>query len=167
MQSFQYGTTTIDYSVEYKKGKKDVTLSVCLAEGVKLVAPEGIDSEKLEGILYKKAPWILKKQNELDEVVAPPPPKEYISGEKFAYLGRHYRLKVHRSGQLTKTTLAFKNGRFWAEVPAPMPQAEAKLIAIIIKHTTFIYSSSSIFIFIPPIFFITLFNTINKNSFFL
>jgi predicted metal-dependent hydrolase len=126
MHSFQYGMTTIEYSIEYKKGKSDVTLSVCLAEGVKLVAPEDIDSEKLEGILYKKAPWILKKKNELDEIAAITPPKEYVSGEKFAYLGRHYRLKVHKNEQVIKPTLAFKNGRFWAEVPTDMPQSEIR-----------------------------------------
>jgi hypothetical protein len=53
MQSFQYGNTTINYSVHYIKGKKDVSLSVCLSEGVKLVVPHGIDSDKLEGILHK------------------------------------------------------------------------------------------------------------------
>ncbi|TCN18948.1 hypothetical protein EV146_11835 [Mesobacillus foraminis] len=32
MQSFKYGNTIIDYSVEYIKGKKDVLLSVCLTD---------------------------------------------------------------------------------------------------------------------------------------
>jgi predicted metal-dependent hydrolase len=120
MHSFQYGNTTIDYSVDYIKGKKDVSLSVCLTEGVKLVVPHGIDSDKLEGILYKKAPWILKKKNELNEVAAPPPPKEYVSGEKFAYLGRHYRLKVHKNETTINPTLSFKQGRFIAEIPTNM-----------------------------------------------
>ncbi|MGF6950099.1 putative metal-dependent hydrolase [Neobacillus sp. B4I6] len=85
MQSFQYGKTKIDYSVEYIKGKKDVSLSVCLSEGVKLVAPEGFDTGRLETILYKKAPWILKKKSELDEVADAPLPKEFVSGEKLLF----------------------------------------------------------------------------------
>jgi predicted metal-dependent hydrolase len=126
MYSFRYGTTTIDYSVEYIKGKKDVSLSVCLSEGVKLIAPEGIDSRQLETILYKKAPWILKKKNALDEVVISPSSKEYVSGEKYAYLGRNYRLKVNKNDQLTKPLLVFKNGRFLAEVPDNMMPAEIR-----------------------------------------
>ena len=123
MQSYRYGTTTIDYSVEYIKDKKDVSISVCIAEGVKLVAPEGLDYEKIQSIIHKKAPWILKKKYELEEVADAPPPKEFISGEKFPYLGRHYRLKVHRS-DIKKPTLQFKHGRFIAEIPQNLPEAE-------------------------------------------
>lgn len=124
MNSFQYGNTTIGYSVDYIKGKKDVSLSVCITEGVKIVVPHGLDSRKIEEILHKKAPWILKKKNELEEVVAAPQPKEYVSGEKFAYLGRHYRLKVHKSETLNNPTLNFKQGRFIAEIPIYMPDDE-------------------------------------------
>jgi predicted metal-dependent hydrolase len=135
MRSFQYGTTTIDYSVEYIKGKKDVSLSVCLTEGVKLVVPKGMDSVKLEKILHKKAPWILKKKYELDEVSAAPPPKEYVSGEKFAYLGRHYRLKVYKSESLNSPTLNFYQGRFIVEIPSNMSDDEkSKKLSNLFKH---------------------------------
>jgi predicted metal-dependent hydrolase len=124
MHSFQYGKTTIDYSIAYKKGKKDVSLSVCLTQGVQLIAPEGIDTEKLNTILYKKAPWILRKKYELEEVADLPSPKEYVSGEKFAYLGRHYRLKVHKSDKLKKPVLNFKQGRFISEIPDNINEVE-------------------------------------------
>lgn len=118
MQSFKYGTTTIHYSVEYTKEKKDISLSVCLNEGVKLIVPEGFEIEKLQTILHKKAPWIIKKKNELAEVLPPAFPKEYVSGEKFPYLGRHYRLKVHKHETIQDSILTFKHGRFIAEIPA-------------------------------------------------
>ncbi|MFZ7942771.1 hypothetical protein [Neobacillus sp. 19] len=41
MLSYRFGNTTIDYTVQYIKGKKDVSLSVCLKEGVKLIAQKG------------------------------------------------------------------------------------------------------------------------------
>lgn len=124
MHSFQYGTTTINYSVAYKKDKKDVSLSVCLNDGVQLVAPEGLNHEKLQDILHKKAPWILKKKYELEEISAVPAPKEYVSGEKFAYLGRNYRLKVHKMDNMKSPTLTFKQGRFIAEIPLTMTENE-------------------------------------------
>ncbi|WML26279.1 SprT family zinc-dependent metalloprotease [Neobacillus sp. OS1-33] len=124
MQNFKYGTTTIDFSIEYKKDKKDVSLSVCLNEGVKLVAPEGIDFDKIKTILHKRAPWILKKKFELEEIVDSPTPKEYISGEKFGYLGRQYTLKVYKNEHLKKPELAFKQGRFIAEIPPKMADEE-------------------------------------------
>ncbi|QGQ48761.1 M48 family metallopeptidase [Metabacillus sediminilitoris] len=49
----------------------------------------------MQTIFYKKAPSIIKRIYELEEVVVDPAsPKEIVSDEKFAYLGRHYRLKV-------------------------------------------------------------------------
>jgi predicted metal-dependent hydrolase len=117
MLSFQYGTTTIDYSIEYKKDKKDVSLSVSLYEGVIVAAPEGFELDKIKSILHKKAPWILKKKYELEEVVDSPSPKEFVSGEKFPYLGRHYRLKVNKAQHLKKSLLTYKQGRFIAEIP--------------------------------------------------
>lgn len=114
MQSFQYGTTTFNYSVEYIQDKKDVSISVCLKE---LIAPAGIDSLKLQSILYKKSPWIIKMKYELEEVLEPASPKEFLSGEKFAYLGRHYRLKVNINENIHTPTLTFKQGRFIAEIP--------------------------------------------------
>lgn len=117
MYSFQYGTSTIDYSIEYKKDKKDVSLSVCLNEGVKLVAPEGIGLETITSILHKKAHWILKKKYELEEILDPASPKEFVSGEKFPYLGRHYRLKVLKKENIHSSSLTFKQGSFIAEIP--------------------------------------------------
>ncbi|KAA9023569.1 M48 family metallopeptidase [Niallia endozanthoxylica] len=126
MHKLQYGNTTIDYSVEYIKGKKDVSLSVCLAEGVKLVAPEGIDYEKLNKILHKKAPWILKKKYELQEIADKPSSREYVSGEKFPYLGRHYRLKIHKNDDLKMPVLTFKQGRFITEIPTYLSELEKR-----------------------------------------
>ncbi|WP_316397414.1 YgjP-like metallopeptidase domain-containing protein [Metabacillus litoralis] len=97
--------------------KKDVSISVCLKEGIKLIAPAGIDSLKLQSILYKKSPWIIKKKYELEEVLEPASPKEFVSGEKFAYLGRYYRLKVNINENIHTPTLTFKQGRFIAEIP--------------------------------------------------
>jgi predicted metal-dependent hydrolase len=127
MQSFRYGTTTIDFSIEYIKDKKDVSLSVCLAEGVKVIAPEGIDLSQLDTILHKKAPWILKKKYELEEVADSPAPKEYVSGEKFAYIGRQYRLKVNKVEKLDKPNLAFKQGRFLAEIPSNITNEDKRI----------------------------------------
>lgn len=124
MFSFQYGTSTIDYSVEYKKGKKDISLSVCLNEGVKLIVPEGINSTQIEAILHKKAPWILKKKYEFDEIVDPVSPKEFVSGEKFPYLGRHYRLKVYKDEKINKPLLNYRQGRFIARIPIHMTDRE-------------------------------------------
>lgn len=125
MPNFQFGRTSIDYAINYQPNRKDVIISIEWLDGVKITAPENITQEKLQAILHKKAPWILNKWRELNEIADPPLPKEFISGEKFSYLGRQYRLKVYQkeSGQ---TTLSFHNGRFIAEIPENVPNKKWK-----------------------------------------
>lgn len=124
MPSFQYGKTTIDYAVEYKPEKRDVTISVEWLEGVKVVAPVGIEPTLLHSILYKKAPWIIDKWQALNQISDCPAPKEFVSGEKFAYLGRNYRLKVYKSEEVTRPVLMFKQGKFIATVPPHLTEEE-------------------------------------------
>lgn len=116
MPSFKFGQTTIDYTIKYKPDIKDISIAVEWLEGVTVTTPENIDEKKLVKVLYKKAPWILKKWYELNEIADIPQPKEFVSGEKFLYLGKGYRLKVNRSDSVTKTSLGFYQGRFHATV---------------------------------------------------
>lgn len=124
MEMFQYGTTTFSYSLEYVPDKKDVSISISLHEGIQLRVPHGMDKAAIETILYKKAPWIIKKKYELEEIILPANQKEFVSGEKFPYLGRQYRLKVFKKEQLLNPKLNFNQGRFIAEIPHDMTEEE-------------------------------------------
>ncbi|MGR3777363.1 M48 family metallopeptidase [Bacillus paramycoides] len=122
MPTFQYGTTAIEYDIEYAADKKDVSIIVEWMECIRLIAPTGITNKQVEEIVRKKAP-ILKEVNEITE---PPFPKEFVSGEKFAYLGRNYQLKVYREEGLQKAQLNFVRGKFIATVPYGMDEYEKK-----------------------------------------
>lgn len=124
MPRFIYGTTTIDYELAYIPDQSDITISVEWLDGVRVSAPKTIETDELHSILYKKAPWILEKWNNFNEIVNPPEPKEYVSGEKFPYLGRNYRLKVNRKSEVTKPSLQFRNGKFIAQVPTECKELE-------------------------------------------
>jgi predicted metal-dependent hydrolase len=117
MATFQYGTTTIDYILSYKANKSDITVSVDWTNGVTVVAPEHIDLTVLEQALHKKAPWILKKLYEFNEIKLLSAAKEFLSGEKFPYLGRQYRLKVTPQEKIVEGTLTFNRGLFTAITP--------------------------------------------------
>lgn len=117
MPTFQYGTTAIEYDIEYTDDKKDVSIIVEWMEGIRLIAPTSITNLQVEEIVRKKAPTILQKLKEVNEITEPPFPKEFVSGEKFAYLGRNYRLKVYKEKGLQKAQLNFVRGRFIATVP--------------------------------------------------
>jgi len=126
MPSFQCGNTTIDYFIEYRKNKKNVTITVDWVSGVKIIAPASIHPERLNRILHQKGPWILKKQHELNEIRKLSPPKEFSDGENFLYLGKNYRLKVIKRDSVPQATLKFWQGRFLATVPAHFSSRERK-----------------------------------------
>ncbi|WP_077596113.1 M48 family metallopeptidase [Oceanobacillus kimchii] len=120
MSYITYGTTTIHYC-HYKQTRKDVKISIDLVNGVEVFTPDNIDEAKLVQIIKRKAPWISQKLLELNEVNTKVQPKEFVSGEKLPYLGRHYRLKVYKE-PVPNTSFQFKQGRFIAIVPREWSQ---------------------------------------------
>lgn len=117
MPYFIYGTTTIEYDLEYSQNK-DISIVIEWQNGVKVTAPFDIDEQKLNSALHMKAPWILNKWNAFNEIADKPAPKEFVSGEKFTYIGRNYRLKVRKTDGINQVRLSFNQGRYISEVPS-------------------------------------------------
>jgi len=128
MPSIKYGTTIIEYSLEHSVKKQDVTIAVDWNSGVSVVAPVRINQEDLEAIIRKKCPWILKKLIEFREIHDPQKPLKFLSGEKIQYLGRRYKLKVHRMPADVKPELRFLNNRFVATVPSNMGANQTEIL---------------------------------------
>ncbi|MBX5437332.1 MAG: M48 family metallopeptidase [Alicyclobacillaceae bacterium] len=115
--TLHYGNSTIPYRLIPKPTAKDCTISVQWQTGVTVVVPEHMDQRKIEAVLKRKAPWILQKLAELREIRPVSTKREFISGEKFPYLGRQYRLHVLAEDNAADVSLKFQNGRFIAVVP--------------------------------------------------
>src|SRR5699024_3461131 len=81
--------------------------------------------KNIHDILSSKARWIYDKIKELGEVKNNVAPKEFVSGEKLPYLGRQYRLKVHREA-VDQSSFGFKQGRFIATVPSNWGQEKVQ-----------------------------------------
>lgn len=124
MSYIKYGNTTIYYSL-YKQERKDLRIVVDLVNGVVVYTPEKTPDDKIHALLSSKAKWIYDKIQELDEVKINVAPKEFVSGEKLPYLGRHYRLKVHREA-VNQSSFGFKQGRFIATVPSNWEQEKVQ-----------------------------------------
>ncbi len=93
MHSLRFGETTIAYTLLYAP-RKTLAIHVYPDQRVTVKAPAGSDFAAVEDFLRRRAPWILRKQREFARYPAAPPPRRYVSGENFVYLGRQYRLKV-------------------------------------------------------------------------
>ena len=100
--------------VEVIRTGRRKTASVRVREGkVSVAVPESLSVSRIEALLAKKARWIREKLL-LQSNVDPVKPREYVSGERFSYLGRNYRLVVE-SGRPAAVKL--RQGRFWVRVP--------------------------------------------------
>jgi predicted metal-dependent hydrolase len=78
-----------------------------------VVVPRGVAATKIQAILKQRDRWIREKLL-LQAAHKPSKPKEYVSGEAFAYLGKNYRLKVVVG---SKVPVKLKAGRLVVTVP--------------------------------------------------
>ncbi len=107
MHSIQFGNTTIPFSLSWKELKR-IAITVNEDCSVSVVAPKGVNTDKVYAVVKKKAGWILEKQSIILERANKPAQKEFISGESFLYLGKSYRLKI------AGDRVVLKNGRLYA-----------------------------------------------------
>ncbi|MDF1512420.1 MAG: SprT family zinc-dependent metalloprotease [Anaerolineae bacterium] len=97
-RTVQYGTTSITYTLDYAR-RKTLGITVQPDLSVRVRAPVGTPKRQVDALVVKRAPWILRHQQELRTASPPQPPHAYVSGETHYYLGKPYRLKVLESPQ--------------------------------------------------------------------
>lgn len=100
----RYGETNIEYTLTYA-ARKTVAIDVHPDSTVVVKVPVAADPVAVESFVRRRAPWILRKQREFARYPSELPPRRYISGETFTYLGRQYRLRV-TEGERESVTLA-------------------------------------------------------------
>jgi predicted metal-dependent hydrolase len=88
-----------------------VSIAVEPSACVVLKAPADAATRRLDELVATKAPWILQRLVEVRELESHPSPKEFVAGESYCYLGRHYRLRIERTLGLGKP-IAFLRGSF-------------------------------------------------------
>lgn len=88
-----------NFSINIKRTDRKKTVSFQVERGlVKVLAPKHLEKVKLDKIIKSKSKWIKNKLSKVDEIL-PYRKKDYVSGEDFMYLGKHYKLKVIKGGK--------------------------------------------------------------------
>ena len=93
IHTIQYGNTSIEFTLTYKAREK-LAIHVHPDTHVSVEAPLDGDLSQIEEKVHKRANWILKQQREFQRYSFELPPRQYVSGESYRYLGRQYSLKV-------------------------------------------------------------------------
>jgi predicted metal-dependent hydrolase len=112
----KFGGTKIAYGVRRSSRRTTVSILVDPGEGVIVRAPERTPVERLDRVVHAKARWIVERTN--GQAAHRPAPREFISGESFLYLGRHFRLRVVR-GRDEDDTVRLSGRWLWVPVEAP------------------------------------------------
>jgi predicted metal-dependent hydrolase len=92
----RFGTSEIAYRIRRSQRQKTAAIAVDPRNGVVVAAPKDTPMGRLDGIVRRKAAWILARLRAVGRLDGAPSPREFVSGESCLYLGRHYRLKVVR-----------------------------------------------------------------------
>jgi predicted metal-dependent hydrolase len=105
-----------DLSFELRRSDQRTTFGVTIERdgGLVLTVPTNSPTELVERFAKEKQFWVYKKLAQKEMLFRPRPPKEFVTGEGFYYLGRSYRLKVVTNGEASHGSrkLHLHQGRF-------------------------------------------------------
>jgi predicted metal-dependent hydrolase len=113
----RFGGTRIVYGVRRSSRRTTVSIVIDPHEGVVVRAPDRTPVERLDRVVHAKARWIVERLN--GRAAHRPTPREFVSGESFLYLGRHYRLRVVR-GRNEDDTARLNARWLWVPVEAAL-----------------------------------------------
>jgi predicted metal-dependent hydrolase len=88
-----YESTAIPYTLRRTR-RKTLGIRITPDAAVHVTAPVGATQAAVEEVLRRKAAWIVRKQAEVRAYRPPVPPRQYVSGEVYFYLGKSLRLLV-------------------------------------------------------------------------
>lgn len=89
----QYGDHEIDVSL-VRRARKTLEIAVEPDATVSVAAPVDASLELIANKVRKRAAWIRRQQRYFMQFLPRTPERQFVAGETFRYLGRHYRLKV-------------------------------------------------------------------------
>ena len=81
-------------AVQHSSRRKTLQITVERDGSLVVTAPAGTDTAVMTAFVREKQFWIYKKLAEKAEMQRVVPPKAFVNGEGFLYLGRSYRLKI-------------------------------------------------------------------------
>lgn len=114
-QAIQYGTTTIQYDLQFA-ARKTLGIDVNPDLSVTVTAPQGSSPAEVAARVQKRGAWILRQQREFELYLPLVPPRQYVSGETHRYLGKQYRLKVVGDEE---EQVRLTRGRLFVHTPEP------------------------------------------------
>lgn len=83
-----------DFTVRESEHRRTVEITIDRDGALLLHAPVGSDPDRVAAWAWSKRAWVFRKIAEKHLLVSASPDKQFVTGEGFDYLGRHYRLQL-------------------------------------------------------------------------
>ena len=112
MPTIPYGTHTITYTFEQKKGLKNHYIIIKKGQGV-ILRGRPQPEKKANEIILKKAPWILKKLEQVGKETS----TDIVTGSKMPYLGSEYEVEIILDEGRKRVALEFTGAIFRISLP--------------------------------------------------
>jgi len=90
----------LDVQVRVSERRRQIRLTVERDSTVTATVPPGTEQAELVKLIRSRRRWLYGKLAERDSLSKGRPPREYVSGEGFPYLGRSHRLLVVETGPI-------------------------------------------------------------------
>ena len=94
--SFVYDTQKIEFAVMRSK-RKSLSIAIQPDGNLLVKAPFFMSDDEIVKWVKTKTGWIVRQRAKILEQQQQNPPKQYVTGEKFLYLGKEYELEVRIS----------------------------------------------------------------------
>ena len=91
-----FGSTTISFKLFFVN-RRTMEIAVHPDKTVVVKAPEGTACDTIKKRVLKRAGWIVRQLDFFRKFDPRTPKRFYVGGESHLYLGRRYRLKIHRN----------------------------------------------------------------------
>ncbi|SHL60356.1 hypothetical protein SAMN05444342_4226 [Haladaptatus paucihalophilus DX253] len=111
MRQYHIGQIVIPYEIDWERDRETISLSMDESMELTVCAPMTATLDDIETVLDDKQSWLMKTFYGLEKQANSPRDKEYMSGEKLVYRGRHYYLDVE-TGDVPEPQLSFDGDRF-------------------------------------------------------
>jgi predicted metal-dependent hydrolase len=124
----QYGLDRLEFTI-FRSSRKSIGICVNSENVVKVTAPKWVSEGKIKGVVFEKAPWILKKLAQIKI------PKEenikynFTDGEVFKYLGDEYILELDYNSQEKLYEVFLKGNKITLQVPRALQMEHQEVIA--------------------------------------
>ncbi len=127
MEKIKINDKDIEYTV-VRSSRKTIGLEVSPGKGLLIRAPKRVSRKRIKEVIREKAPWILKKLEEVKEIKPEPEPLEYVTGEKIPYLGNYYNILINEVQGFKQTEVVFDFDNFLITINNDIKKEERRQI---------------------------------------